>query len=191
MVYRRRQQERRERIGRQTILLVRQRVPSGRVHALLFQNARERTERSRQVPLHDTVLRVRTAVQIHRVRPQIRVKSLYTAGFPQGLLGASIESKHEGRRQLRIRSYPLSGQVAQIQQQRENDIQLLRLGEGQHHAQMPPLPETCPAPQTVDRDIHGQGRCCHRPVRRKRHDPVCGSLIGKKGIWLRGQQAIL
>ena len=45
--YRRRQQERRERIGRQTILLVRQRVPSVRVHALLFQNARERTERSR------------------------------------------------------------------------------------------------------------------------------------------------
>ena len=112
-------------------------------------------------PLHDTVLRVRTTVQIHRVRTQIRVKSLHTAGFPQGLLGASVESKHEGRRQLRIRSYPLSGQVAQIQQQRENDFQLLRLGEGQHHAQMPPLPETCPASQTVDRDIHGQGRCCH------------------------------
>ena len=28
-------------------------------------------------------------------------------------------------------------------------------------------------------------------VRRMRHDPVCGSLIGKKGIWFRGQQAIL
>lgn len=108
MIYRRRQQERRERIGRQTILLVRQRVSSGRVHALLFQNARQGTERSRQIPLHDTVLRIRTTVQIHRVRPQIRTHALHTAGFPQGFLGASVESKHEGRRQLRIRSYPLS-----------------------------------------------------------------------------------
>ena len=58
------------------------------------------------------------------------LKKIHPARIPQEVLRAGAESEYEDCRQLRIRPLPVPRQIAEVQQRGQDDIQLLRVGQG-------------------------------------------------------------